>query len=74
MSNPQYVAENVLKRDFHVPRPNEKWLTDITEFKWYEGVKAHLVYLSAILNLYDKRIVSYIISEHSGNPIVFNTR
>lgn len=48
-SNPQYVAENVLNRDFHAPKPNEKWLTDVTEFKWYEGVEVHKIYLSAIL-------------------------
>ena len=36
-SNPQYVAENVLDRNFHAPKPNVKWLTDVTEFKWYEG-------------------------------------
>ena len=57
-SNPQYVAENVLKRDFHAPKPNVKWLTDVTEFKWYEGVEVHKIYLSAILDLYDRRIVS----------------
>lgn len=35
-ANPQYVAENVFSRDFHAPRPNMKWLTDVIEFKWYE--------------------------------------
>ena len=28
--------------------PNEKWLTDVTEFKWYEGPVVHKVYLSAM--------------------------
>ncbi len=45
-SSPQYVAENVLKRDFHAPKPNMKWLTDVTEFKWYEGVEVHKIYLN----------------------------
>ncbi len=72
-SNPQYVAENVLGRNFHAPKPNVKWLTDVTEFKWYEGVEVHKIYLSAILDLYDRRIVSYVISEHNDNPIVFDT-
>ena len=35
--NPQYVAENLLNRQFHAEKPNEKWLTDVTEFKWYEN-------------------------------------
>ena len=71
--NPQYIAENVLNRDFHAKAPNEKWLTDVTEFKWYEGAEVHKVYLSAILDLYDRRIVSFVISERNDNPLVFKT-
>ena len=56
-NNPQYIAENLLNREFHADKPNEKWLTDVTEFKWYEGIEVHKVYLSAILDLYDRRIV-----------------
>ena len=59
--NPQHIAENVLNREFKAEKPNEKWLTDITEFKWYEGSTFHKVYLSAILDLYDRRIVSFRI-------------
>ena len=36
-STPEVTAENVLNRDFHADAPNEKWLTDVTEFKYYEG-------------------------------------
>lgn len=72
-SSPQHIAENVLNREFHASAPNEKWLTDVTEFKYYlDGVK-HKVYLSAILDLYDKRIVSFAIGESNDNPLVFNT-
>ena len=71
--NPQYLAENVLNRDFHAKAPNEKWLTDVTEFKWYEGIEVHKVYLSAILDLYDRRIVSFVIGDRNDNPLVFKT-
>ena len=71
--NPQYLAENLLNRQFHADKPNEKWLTDVTEFKWYEGVTVHKVYLSAILDLFDRRIVSYVISERNDNPLVYKT-
>ena len=71
--NPQYIAENLLNRQFHADKPNEKWLTDVTEFKWYEGLTVHKVYLSAILDLYDRRIVSFVISERNDNPLVFKT-
>lgn len=67
------MAENKLNRDFHAQKPNEKWLTDVTEFKWYEGAEVHKPYLSAILDLYDRRIVSYVISDRNDNAIVFDT-
>lgn len=38
-STPEVTAENVLNRDFHADAPNEKWLTDVTEFKYYVGVE-----------------------------------
>ena len=69
--NPQYIAENLLDRNFHADKPNEKWLTDVTEFKWYEGIEVHKVYLSAILDLYDRRIVSYVVADRNDNPLVF---
>lgn len=71
--SPQYIAENVLNRDFRAKAPNEKWLTDVTEFKWYEGVEVHKIYLSAILDLYDRRIVSFVIGDRNDNPLVFKT-
>ena len=72
-SNPQYIADNLLNREFHADKPNEKWLTDVTEFKWYEGIEVHKVYLSAILDLYDRRIVAYVIRDRNDNPLVFDT-
>jgi len=71
--NPQCVAENLLNRQFRSSRINEKWLTDVTEFKWYEGFEVHKVYLSAILDLCDRRIVAFEISERNDNPLVFKT-
>lgn len=72
-SNPQYIAENVLNREFSAEAPNQKWLTDVTEFKYYIGIKVHKVYLSAILDLYDRRIVSYVIGDSNNNALVFKT-
>lgn len=71
--NPQYIAENLLNREFAAKMPNEKWLTDITEFHYYIGAEKHKVYLSAILDLYDRRIVSYIIGDSNNNALVFET-
>ena len=72
-SNPQYIAENKLNREFTAKAPNEKWLTDVTEFHYYIGPEKHKIYLSAILDLYGRRIVAYRISESNNNHLVFDT-
>jgi len=72
-ANPQYIAENILNREFTADAPNEKWLTDVTEFHYYIGIEKHKVYLSAILDLYDRRIVAYRISNSNNNLLVFDT-
>lgn len=71
--NPQYIAENILNREFTADAPNEKWLTDVTEFKYYVGTVKHKIYLSAILDLFDRRIVSFIIRDANNNALVFDT-
>lgn len=53
------AAPNLLNRDFHAEKPNQKWVTDVTEFNVF-GKK---LYLSAILDLYSRDLVSYTISE-----------
>ena len=72
-STSEVTAENILNRDFHADKPNEKWLTDVTEFKYYVGVEVRKIYLSAILDLYDRRIVSYRIGDSNNNSLVFET-
>ena len=69
-STPQIIAENVLNRDFSAATLNEKWLTDVTEFKLTNGTKA---YLSAIIDLYDNSIVSYVLGHSNNNKLVFDT-
>lgn len=36
-------------------------------------MKVHKIYLSAILDLYDRRIVSYVIGNSNNNSLVFST-
>lgn len=71
--SPHSLADNLLDRDFHADAPNQKWLTDVTEFKYYINGEKHKIYLSAILDLYDRRIVSYVIGDSNNNPLVFET-
>lgn len=72
-SVPEVTAENILNREFYADKPNEKWLTDVTEFKYYVGTEVKKLYLSAILDLYDRRIVAYKIGSSNNNQLVFDT-
>ena len=53
------IAPNLLNRDFHAEKPNQKWVTDVTEFSLF-GEK---LYLSPILDLHSSDLVSYTISD-----------
>lgn len=66
------TAKNNLNRDFNASRPNEKWVTDVTEFK-YGPHNEYKLYLSIFLDLYDRTVVGYEVGEHNNNPLVFNT-
>lgn len=66
---PDYVKENILARNFKALKPNEKWLTDVTEFS-IPGDSRKL-YLSPIMDLYDNSIVEYELSYRNNNQLVF---
>ena len=53
------IAPNLLNRDFRAEKPNQKWVTDVTEFSLF-GEK---LYLSPILDLCSSDLVSYTISD-----------
>ena len=53
------IAPNLLNRDFHAEKPNQKWVTEVTEFSLF-GEK---LYLSPILDLHSRDLVSYTISD-----------
>ncbi len=60
------AVENVINRDFHSEKPNEKWLTDITEFH----IPAGKVYLSPIIDCFDGLPVSWAISTSPDSELV----
>ena len=53
------IAPDLLERNFESTAPNRKWVTDVTEFRLF-GQK---LYLSPILDLYSRDIISYSISD-----------
>ena len=51
------APENIINRDFQASAPNEKWLTDITEFH----IRAGKVYLSPIIDCFDGMVIGWAI-------------
>ena len=60
------APENLLTRDFSSKNPNEKWLTDISEFH----IPAGKAYLSPIVDCYDGKLVSWTISTRPDAELV----
>ena len=54
------IADNLLARDFTASKPFEKLTTDVTQFK----VGNEKVYLSPVMDLYNREIISYSVSLH----------
>jgi transposase InsO family protein len=65
-----HVVENVMNRNFEAQSPNTKWCTDVTELKYGNGRKA---YLSAIIDVYDNSIVSWVLSHSNNTKLVVDT-
>ena len=60
------IAPNLLNRDFQAEKPNQKWVTDVTEFSLF-GQK---LYLSPVLDLHSRYLVSYTISSRPALNMV----
>ena len=60
---------NLLDRDFHAVRPNQKWVTDISYIKTGQG----FLYLSVIRDLYDNSIVAYKTGTEQNINLVLST-
>ena len=60
------ISEHLLKRRFTAKKPNEKWLTDVTELKGKDGK----LYLSPILDLFNREIIAYAMSRNANSEMV----
>ena len=60
------APENLVNRDFTAVAPNEKWLTDITEFQ----IPAGKVYLSPIIDCFDGKVISWSIGTRPDAELV----
>lgn len=60
------TAPNLLNRVFYADKPNQKWVTDVTEFK----VADQKVYLSPMIDLFNQEVVSYEVRTSVTLPLV----
>ena len=60
------IADNELNREFRAEKPNQKWVTDVTQFRLF-GQK---LYLSPILDLCSGDVVTYTISDSPNLEMV----
>ncbi|MFV8337340.1 IS3 family transposase [Flavobacterium sp. RSP29] len=59
-SNHNYlIVENILNRGFIVKTPSKAWVSDITYIQTKEG----FVYLTTIMDLYDRKIIGWSLSD-----------
>lgn len=58
--------EDLVKRQFVATRPNELWLTDITEHRTREAK----VYCCCVLDLFSRKVVGWSISRHCDSDLV----
>lgn len=63
------IAPNILQRNFHATKPNQKWVTDITYIQYGPST----LYLSTIMDLYNNEIVAYQLYTHQQIPLVIDT-
>lgn len=60
------IAPNLLKREFAAALPNQKWVTDVTEFR----VNGHKLYLSPVMDLYNGEIIAWETSVRPHQQMV----
>ena len=62
-------SPNVMQRNFLASAPNQKWVTDITEF----NVNGHKLYLSACMDLYNREIIAHRMARRPVFELVSGT-
>lgn len=64
---------NLLKRKFYADRPGERFLTDVTYVRYYEQQQWRWGYLSVVLDLYDRSVVSWVYSKQQDVDLALKT-
>jgi len=62
------IADNILERNFNPTKPNERWVSDITYVRTYEG----FLYVAMVLDLFSRRIVGWSMDKNIDRHLVIN--
>lgn len=60
------IAPNILRRDFYADKPNQKWVTDVTEFALF-GQK---LFLSPVLDLFNSEVIAYSVQSRATYDLI----
>ena len=60
------VNDNLLRRNFAAPAPNQKWVSDITYIK----VGRTWLYLAAVMDLFSRKIVGWALDNHMREGLI----
>lgn len=63
------IRPNILNRDFAAEKINQKWVTDIT-YLFYGNQR---IYLSVIVDLFNREVIAYNFSRNNDNLLVIGT-
>ena len=61
--------KNLLQHDFAATAPDQRWVGDITQFRFAE----HKVYICVIIDLYSRKVIAYKISSTATTQLVTST-
>jgi len=62
------IAPNIISQDFRAEAPNQKWVTDITQIRTYEG----WLYLAAVCDLYSRKIIGWSMQSKAKSKLVLD--
>ena len=69
----QELPANILNREFEAAAPGEKFVTDVTYIPYVEGDRWKWAYLSVVLDLYDRSVVSWVLSKRQDARLAKTT-
>jgi transposase InsO family protein len=66
--NNQWIEPNLLNRCFHVQRPNQVWVGDVT----FIATRTGWLYLAILIDLYSRKVIGWSMSNKNDKHLVLN--